>query len=330
MKKFISKLLSFFLLIGLYSFPVSANSKSTIDSSVINNVDPYEFQKIPLNKSLGKINIDSNKKYLSIPNNSDEYVKLKTNSNKFLGMKIVADSDSNSTVDNNTVFYEDVSGEFTSAIEALEGATRQLLILNSEEAPEEYSISFDIPENGYLEFAKDISTNKTDGSVLVYDGNDTIIAAIDIPWAKDSNGNNVNTHYKISGNELIQIVEHKNQNLSYPIIADPMVFSDYFSSGSWINRDGLISLSLVPNLYLRGIMASAYSGGYIVSNSIKQASWATVAHCFQNSSYWSNTTGLRDQFYCHFNFAFFKSQFNLEPSRPNVGYDATVRSSCNP
>jgi hypothetical protein len=245
-------------------------------------------------------------------------------------MEIVADSDSNAIVDNNTVFYEDTRGNFTSAIEALEGATRQLIILNSEDSPEEYSINFDIPENGYLEFAKDIYSGKIDGSILVYDGNDNIIAAIDIPWAKDSNGNDVNTYYKINGTELIQVVEHQNQNLTYPIVADPIVFSDYFSSGTWITRNGVKSLSLVPNLYLRGIMTTAFLAGSTVGIAIKQSSWATVVSRYKNSSNWSNQDGLQDQFYCHFDFAFYKSEFNLEPSRPNVSYSATVKALCNP
>jgi phage-related protein len=84
MKKFISKFLTCSLLIGFFSIPISAKTKSNIDDSLIANVDPYNLPKISINKKLGKITVDSNEKYLSIPNNSNEYVKLKTNSNKLL------------------------------------------------------------------------------------------------------------------------------------------------------------------------------------------------------------------------------------------------------
>lgn len=38
-----------------------------------------------------------------------------------------------------------------------------------------------------------------------------------------------------------------------------------------------------------------------------------------------------DQLFCHVDFAAgFKSPWNLEPTRPNVGYNATVSALCNP
>jgi hypothetical protein len=48
----------------------------------------------------------------------------------------------------------------------------------------------------------------------------------------------------------------------------------------------------------------------------------------------ANTPGMRDQFLCHWNFARLvmpdKPSWNLEPWRPDVGYDATVAAACNP
>jgi hypothetical protein len=48
----------------------------------------------------------------------------------------------------------------------------------------------------------------------------------------------------------------------------------------------------------------------------------------------ANTPGMQDQFYCHWDWARLvapnKPSWNLEPWRPAVGYDATVRALCNP
>ena len=48
----------------------------------------------------------------------------------------------------------------------------------------------------------------------------------------------------------------------------------------------------------------------------------------------ANSTGMRDQFLCHWQWARLvtpnKPSWNLEPWRPEVGYSATVEATCNP
>lgn len=48
----------------------------------------------------------------------------------------------------------------------------------------------------------------------------------------------------------------------------------------------------------------------------------------------ANSTGMRDQFFCHWQWARLiapnKPSWNLEPWRPEVGYPATVEATCNP
>lgn len=46
---------------------------------------------------------------------------------------------------------------------------------------------------------------------------------------------------------------------------------------------------------------------------------------------WSNTSGLKDQYDCHFNtIGSYKNPWNIEPGRPAVGYLKTVLAGCNP
>ena len=44
----------------------------------------------------------------------------------------------------------------------------------------------------------------------------------------------------------------------------------------------------------------------------------------------TNIGGLRDQYICHQQFAFFKDRWNLDEWRPDVSYPATVAAGCNP
>lgn len=48
-----------------------------------------------------------------------------------------------------------------------------------------------------------------------------IVADVAAPWARDAAGVDVPTRYKASGSTLVQVVEHRSGNYTYPIVADP-------------------------------------------------------------------------------------------------------------
>lgn len=48
-----------------------------------------------------------------------------------------------------------------------------------------------------------------------------IVADVATPWARDADGIDVPTRYEASGSTLVQVVEHRSGNYTYPIVADP-------------------------------------------------------------------------------------------------------------
>ncbi|AWB88992.1 hypothetical protein C2138_05045 [Salinibacterium hongtaonis] len=59
------------------------------------------------------------------------------------------------------------------------------------------------------------------------------IGQIAAPWAVDANGRQIDTHYELVGNELIQVVEHNQPGVAYPVVADPTFWwgwNVYFSN----------------------------------------------------------------------------------------------------
>ena len=54
---------------------------------------------------------------------------------------------------------------------------------------------------------------------VVDDANETI-CTIDPAWAKDANGEDIESYYEIKGNTLIQVVCF-DENTAFPVIADP-------------------------------------------------------------------------------------------------------------
>jgi len=85
-------------------------------------------------------------------------------------------------------------------------------------------------------------------------------------------------------------------------------YSLYFSSGQWINRNGVISLSMTPIFGYHWQDASSYD-----------LSWNALYNRHVYSSYWQNTSSMRKQYICHVNSAGgWKTPWNLEPSKTNV------------
>ncbi|MGW4967226.1 hypothetical protein ACWEPL_59280 [Nonomuraea sp. NPDC004186] len=78
---------------------------------------------------------------------------------------------------------------------------RALTIVKDASAPTEYRFPSSAPEGSMLEVEED------DGTALIHN-NDFYLAEIDLPWAKDANGNPVPTSYRVEGMTLIQTVEH--------------------------------------------------------------------------------------------------------------------------
>lgn len=58
--------------------------------------------------------------------------------------------------------------------------------------------------------------------IYIVDSEDNIIEIIEEPWAKDANGNDVNTYYSICDDSVVQTVDFSDSS-AFPIIADPSV-----------------------------------------------------------------------------------------------------------
>ncbi len=47
------------------------------------------------------------------------------------------------------------------------------------------------------------------------------VALVQAPWAVDASGADVATHYELVDNAIVQVVEHAESDISYPVVADP-------------------------------------------------------------------------------------------------------------
>lgn len=95
----------------------------------------------------------------------------------------------------------------------------------------------------------------------------------------------------------------------------------YFSSVSWISRDGVMSLSVVP------------LNPYTVD---QNNSWTELVRFFEYHPMYTSISNpskfmsTKNQYICHADFARgFKTPWNLEPSKADKGYWGFVSDACN-
>lgn len=50
-----------------------------------------------------------------------------------------------------------------------------------------------------------------------------VVAEVAVPWALDAEGNDVATHFKVTDGAIIQVVEHGDAGVVFPVVADPQI-----------------------------------------------------------------------------------------------------------
>jgi hypothetical protein len=109
-------------------------------------------------------------------------------------------------------------------------------LLRSPQAPESQRLSFDLPDGGEL-------LKAPDGGVDVVVGDERLGRVLP-PYAIDAQGQEVDVSYSIDGEALLVEVSHRDADIAYPVLVDPVV-EDWLgatSSNSWFhghNYDGL-------------------------------------------------------------------------------------------
>ncbi len=180
---------------------------------------------------------------VKIPKSGGNSIILSDNVNDVISMELPGEVSSSKGMltDNGTIVY-------TSKVEAVNVGVqfiqehsggivfetlRTMVTIESPDAPKEYSFRYNLPAGYQIVTDRDYSEkyatgeekefyydNGFCGEVYILNENNVIIETIDPAWAKDADGNAVKTHYKINGNELVQIIEFNDQTV-FPVVADP-------------------------------------------------------------------------------------------------------------
>lgn len=102
-------------------------------------------------------------------------------------------------------------------------------------------------------------------------------------------------------------------------------FSYYYNSSKWINRDGMISLSIDPK-------AAAWTGSSVAGNAFKvKDRFDVLTKKHSGDSQWKNPASLKLQLTCHADLAkSVKTPWNIEPHRTTTDVNYMYANGCNP
>jgi hypothetical protein len=97
--------------------------------------------------------------------------------------------------------------------------------LRSPASPEEYRLRFNVPDGARLRpeaMTRGVELVGADGKVIAF---------VNPPLAHDASGEPVSASYEVDGNSVVVKVDHRSQDVQYPIYLDPLVDSFNYVGG---------------------------------------------------------------------------------------------------
>ena len=187
-------------------------------------------------------------------------------------------------------------------------------------------VNVNIPDTWYINYATDENNNQN-GSLGIYNELGEPVASTGLITAVDALGNNIEAHFFIENNSIF--VKLNDTNISYPVNISYGVYAvntkrsitNYFHYvGFNLIYSG--SLTLGPRYFDEGSVIECTNA------------WNAVYKLYYPyNPYWTNSTqtrSMKDQYWCHADFARNKPQWNLEPWRPVVSWSKMISKRCNP
>lgn len=252
---------------------------------------------------------------VTIPTNPSHQVHIRGDNSPGFSIQLPFSENASSVevVDEGFVAFGNQNFSSTAAVLKQDGSLQILSIIESDAAPISYEYSFALPEG-----AKIIPSGR--GLLIV--NADGLVAAVAPAWALDAKGQEVPTHYELSGTTITQVVDHRSVEYAYPVVADPWIGIALFSSITVDTFNGQPRVNLDLSSWGWLVWTGAAQGGGLFGFGSGQA--------ILNTAGWDEAWGKggsirsaldkpsqREQFSCHALGAIAAQTWNLEKFRPN-------------
>lgn len=274
--------------------------------SLINEVDPTGMEVVSVVPEDGHLVSEQNDVDVSLPATAAGSLALE-NENGHIEVSVPGVGPAKVVED--SVVYDNALPATDVVAQAVDGGARQVFILQDETAKP--TVTFDIKS---ADAEKVTFTTNENGSLNVVNGAGVDVAGVNAPWAVDATGAALPTRFEVDGTKVTQHIE--TEGAVFPVSADPTVCGNKIDRVSRFWRDGGWTLSVRPTGC--GRWWNGYSG------------WVEAQR--ESGRWYSGSRGnsMWNQYICHFDWAPYKSTWNLDEWRPDRGYWGTVRSGCNP
>lgn len=104
-----------------------------------------------------------------------------------------------------------------------------------------------------------VNSDGEKGVAVLNSDQSELMAIVNPAWAKDATGRELETHFEIRDNVLIQHVSHQDENVQYPVVADPYVY--YY----WLGRYNFYNRVETNNIMMGNVFFSGAAGYYALT-----------------------------------------------------------------
>lgn len=260
---------------------------------------------------------------LSVPTSPDEVITI-TDGDSSIGIGLpVQEAETEATVEaDGVVAFENLDGSTVVPVAKTDGSVQIITIIDHAEAPTRYEYPLTLPAGSTIEV-------DAAGFVSILGSAGEWLGGVLPPWATDSEGKSVPTHFELDGTTLTQVVEHSNA-FTYPVIADPYAGRKLISRVDLGFERGNYRFFVYPTAF--GTQLTAYGDpnlnvGLLAGRVIMQTNgWQEVLALRPEAA---NRVSVKQQFDCHTVYAATKTSYNLEAWRPSRTNWLTSPVQCN-
>lgn len=335
MKKTIRVAASFGLAALLATSGLSAHASDSSKAYVLNALEDvsragsYSYSDVLSNRSVGSVvksknigvRFDDGATSIEVPWEARDGISIHSTSGSVsVELPFSSSAGRAEKLADGLVAFDNLNGTYTVPVIKTDGSIAITSIIKSADAANRFEYRFGLPKGVKLVL------DSSSGAVDVVDGQGRWFAGVAVPWARDSRGADVPTHFEVKGNSLIQVVDTRAGSFAYPIVADPWFGVSLIEKTTWTRNLWVWSPTLM-------VYPTPF-GRYYASNFAVSAAWAeTLDKGFQSGYPNANTPSMKVQFDCHYIFVRVrnvnKSSWNLDSKLPATDLFTEANYGCN-
>ncbi len=186
--------------------------------SAIRTIAPSVLNSVVNNASPGAAtgSLDVGGVTVNIPAEPSKGLRIGSEAPVTIGLPFSEDAGDARATDGGIVTYDNGNASSTVPVVHNDGSTQVLTVIDGRSAPTEYAYPVSLPAGARLVAQA--------GGAIILDAHGETIGTFSAPWARDSAGRRVATHYSVTGNTLTQFVQHRADGVTYPVVADPTYY----------------------------------------------------------------------------------------------------------